>query len=491
MLSKHSQLKFRLLLFTGALVAFVLCIQCVRTYLYADSVLIPQEAEREAERQASALSMDVRSAGVNDPRGLGPVIKRFLETESSRVLWVRVSDMESHELAQGGHPYGGTKIPARWWESMERHELRSVRVDTPQAKAFVTMLPFRIQRPPRFSPHDSGALANASSPRGGRRPEGNRPQSYVVELAISYNAVADSFAGLRQNLIVGLIASIALLISVTVIALRARHYFRGKYLESEMQLAKRVQRDLQPKPDALSLHLEFAAAAVAADQIGGDFHDIFEAESGEIVIVLGDVSGKGVSAALLVGVLLGAIRSSTVTEHEFACERINRMLCERAACERFATLFWGVYDRATSTLRYVNAGHAAPLLIRRGPGEANTEAITLDEGGPVLGVLPAARYSAGTIKIESEDMLILYSDGISEATSRNDEEFGDDRILRLASNAAEVTAIELCRRVMDEVTEFASAAVAPDDRTLLVVRFPLRHEAAIPCSAGARMEAAA
>ena len=185
-----------------------------------------------------------------------------------------------------------------------------------------------------------------------------------MELAIPLKAVAGTFDELRQNLIVGLIASIALFVSLAMIALRARQYLRGRYLESELLLASRVQSDLQPKPHSVSPLVEFAASAMAADHVGGDFYDIFEADGGKIAIVLGDVSGKGVSAALLVSVLQGAIRSSMTVEHESACERINRMLCERTAGGRFATLFWGVFDPATGILRYVNAGHAAPMLVR-------------------------------------------------------------------------------------------------------------------------------
>jgi serine phosphatase RsbU (regulator of sigma subunit) len=214
----------------------------------------------------------------------------------------------------------------------------------------------------------------------------------VLEAAISLKAVAGSFEGLRQNLILGVIACIALLLSVAVIGLHAPHYVRGKYLESELKLAKRVQSDLQPKSCSVSPHVEFAARAVAADHVGGDFYDIFEAESGKVVIVLGDVSGKGVPAALLVSVLQGAIRSSTASQHESACEQINHMLCERTACERFATLFWGVFDPSTDTLRYVNAGHAAPMLVRDG-GQPMER---LGEGGPVLGLLPDAIDSSST-----------------------------------------------------------------------------------------------
>ncbi len=292
--------------------------------------------------------------------------------------------------------------------------------------------------------------------------------AYVVEIAIPLRAVAIVFKTLLDNLIIGLIASIALLASVIIIALRTPHYLRGKYLESELELARRVQKDMQPKPHSVSSQLEFAAASVAADHVGGDFYDVFESPSGEIAIVLGDVSGKGISAALLVGVLHGAIRSSTTSRHEFACERINSMLCERTACERFATLFWGVFDPATSTLRYVNAGHAAPMLLRH----ATNRIERLNEGGPVLGVLPDAHYTAGTVKIDDSDTFILYSDGINEAANRDDEEFSDGRVQQILSNVGDSTPNVLCDRIMRQVSAFAQAGPPADDRTLMVVRFP-------------------
>jgi sigma-B regulation protein RsbU (phosphoserine phosphatase) len=289
----------------------------------------------------------------------------------------------------------------------------------------------------------------------------------MLELTISLKAVAGTFEGLRQNLILGLIASIALLISVAVIGLRAPHYFRGKYLENELQLARRVQSDLQPKPQSVSAHVDFAAWSIAADHVGGDFYDIFEAEPGKIAIVLGDVSGKGIPAALLVSVLHGAIRSSTAFEHEMALERINRMLCERTACEKFATLFWGVFDPATRTLRYVNAGHGAPILSREGKSHLER----LDHAGPVLGLFPDARYSAGTVTVGELDTLVVYSDGITEAASGSDEEFGDARVVGILLDGPGGRPEGVCRRIMTEVIRFAHAETPQDDCTLMVINF--------------------
>jgi hypothetical protein len=461
-LSQHSLWKFGLVLGLGALIALVLCVQCLRTYWYTDAVLVPQGAAREAERQLGALTTAARSAGITDPRALGPVMEHALESAGNRVLWIRLLDPDSHLLAQRGKPQGTAQVPAHWSESVEKHESPGVLVDTPEGKTFVALLPFRLPRPARPFEAGSGQPDWLVHP-----PSTHRAGAYVVELAVPLKTVAGAFEGLRQNLIVGLIASLALLISVTVIGLRTPHYLRGQYLESELQLARRVQSDLQPKPHLISQGVEFAASAVAADHVGGDFYDIFETASGQIAIVLGDVSGKGMPAALLGSVLQGAIRSSTASQHETACERINKMLCERTACERFATLFWGVFDPIPGMLRYVNAGHTAPMLIRHGQNRIKR----LDEGGPVLGLLPAAAYSAGMVEIGAFDTLVLYSDGISEATNQTEEELGDDRIKDTISDSAEITPAEMCKRIMNRVTAFADADAPRDDRTLLVVRF--------------------
>lgn len=457
---QHSQWKFYLVLGIGALVALALCVQCVRTFFYTESVLIPQQAEHEAARQVGAVSAAARSAEITDPRKLGPVLEHAMESASDRVLWMRVLDLNSTVFAQAGSPEGGVKFPAHWWNRVEQHDRLGALVDTRQGKALVVMLPFRMPPPPHFSG------AESARPDLHNRLPIDHHAAYVIELAIPLKAVASAFDGLRENLIVGLIAAIALLVSLAIIALRSRHYLRGQYLESELRLARRVQSDLQPSAHSISPHLEFAAAAVAADHVGGDFYDVFEAESGKIAIVLGDASGKGVPAALLVSVLQGAIRSSTPSQHESACERINRMLCERTACERFATLFWGVFDPAAGTFHYVNAGHAAPMLVRR-----QNVIQRLSEGGPVLGLLPDARYSVGMIKVEQSDSLVLYSDGISEATGKNEQEFGEDRIQEIVAGCTRSAASEICERIMNGVNTFASAEAPADDRTLMVVRF--------------------
>jgi sigma-B regulation protein RsbU (phosphoserine phosphatase) len=202
--------------------------------------------------------------------------------------------------------------------------------------------------------------------------------------------------------------------------------------------------------------------------VGGDFYDVFTAEDGIISIVLGDVAGKGISAALLMGVLHGAIRSMNSTRSAVGQEQgsqwLNQFLCEKTARERFVSLFWAYYLPETGQLRYINAGHLPPLLVR------STGVEKLECGGPVLGVLPLAAYNAGTVQVDSGDVLIVFSDGIAEALNARDEEFGEQRISEVACRNIGDSPQQICDAILREVKSFLGGLKAHDDQTLLVVR---------------------
>jgi hypothetical protein len=385
---------------------------------------------------------------------------------------MRLLDSESVTQAQAGSPVGAPQVPPRWWQLAEKHQDMRNWVNTPEGKAWVVLVPFRLPRPPRNE--GENALSGEGRGRGNAPATGRRNGAYLLEVAVRNDAIAGAFHELSQNLIFGLCASMALLASMIVMGLRAPVYLRGNYLEREMQLARRVQSDLLPKAISVSPCIDFAASAVAADHVGGDFYDLFESDSSKVSIVLGDVSGKGIPAALLASVVQGAIRSSTATWHETACERINTMLCERSASGQYATLFWAVFDPLSATLRYVNAGHGAPLLMRKALGLTEK----LSGGGPVLGLLPKANYSASTVQIEAGDTLVVYSDGISEAANAKQEEFGDDRVLQIGAASAASAPGDICHEIMKEVAAFSESGTSPDDRTLLVIRF-LQSSAAL------------
>jgi sigma-B regulation protein RsbU (phosphoserine phosphatase) len=217
-----------------------------------------------------------------------------------------------------------------------------------------------------------------------------------------------------------------------------------------------------------------AAAYRPAEQVSGDFYDAFRIGGSRIAIVMGDVSGKGVPAALVTGVMHGAIRSSAWSEsksaHEGESGRLNLLLCEKASAARCATMLWCYYEPLTRLLCYVNAGHYPPLLIGdRGRG---SEIVRLDSGGgPVLGILPAARYEQARFEVRPGDVLVLYSDGLTEATNAAGEEYGESRLREFLATAGARSPDAIRDAILASATAFLGAAPPRDDLTLVVAKF--------------------
>jgi len=349
----------------------------------------------------------------------------------------------------------------------------------------IVLNPLRFGPPGFPRPPDDPSARIAAPPPPESAPEGpqrrpGRPAPEFVETAIYLEGVSTHFGVLRIDLIVGCTAAIALLAAVIFIGLRFRNYMRGKHIEEELSLARRVQNDLFPAENSLAGNLAFAAKCVPAYQVGGDLYDVFETDDGEVALVLGDVSGKGLPAALLMGVVQGAVRASGFTgsaiNHEQAAERLNHLLCMKTARERFVSLFWCYFDPVAGVLRYINAGHLPPLLIRAG-GDGQ-KVIRLDEGGPVLGLLPGARYVQTSVAIQPADLLVVFSDGILEAANARDEEFGEQGIIACLARYANKPPMEICSAILADVNVFLGKELPQDDQTLLVVRLDASRQVA-------------
>lgn len=282
-----------------------------------------------------------------------------------------------------------------------------------------------------------------------------------------------TFGPLLTNLVVNSTAALGLVASMVLLWLRFPNYVRGKQLEQQTELARRVQADLLPPANVALDNIDFAAECVSAWQVGGDFYDLFPAADGRIAIVLGDVSGKGLPASVVAGLLVGAIRSSNwlegSTEHEAASTQLSELLRTRTAVERFASLFWCYFDPQSRTLRYVNGGHLPPMLVTR-CRDSRIEVRQLDEGGPVLGVLPEAEYRQGEVTISDGDLLVLYSDGVVEATGASGDQFGEERLQATVRNNVDKTAGEIRDAVLRDVEAFLGKQRAQDDLTLVVAR---------------------
>jgi sigma-B regulation protein RsbU (phosphoserine phosphatase) len=268
-----------------------------------------------------------------------------------------------------------------------------------------------------------------------------------------------------------IVAAVALVASMIVFLVRIGSYLKGRELEQQMKLARQVQGDLLPRSCPECKEFEFSAECIPAWQVGGDYYDMFRTPGGQLTLTLGDVSGKGLPAALVMSLVNGAIRTSARSWTgqdlgELAAE-LNRFLLLRTSDERFLTLFWAICDPVQNRLYYVNAGHLPPFLIRKGKA-ATRQIERLETGGPVLGILTGASYSQGEVRFEPGDLLVLFSDGLVEATNEADEEFGEDRLLAILKRNGEGSIDQIKEQILSAVKEFSSGRAYHDDLTVLL-----------------------
>lgn len=238
-------------------------------------------------------------------------------------------------------------------------------------------------------------------------------------------------------------------------------------MQEEMRLARSIQDNLLPKSMPSPPGYDIAGHTAPARDVGGDYYDFIPVGSDRVALCLGDVSGKGMPAALLMAHLQAAVRGQTLMEATpgECLHRSNTLLFHSTDTDRFATCFYGILDTAGHGLRYANAGHDHPMLFREGRLVAN-----LDVGGMVLGVVPETGYEEATVELHREDVLVLYSDGIIDAADPTDRAFGLERFRELVGTRRGQNAGELVREIMAGVETFAQGAPPTDDMTLLVIR---------------------
>ena len=178
-------------------------------------------------------------------------------------------------------------------------------------------------------------------------------------------------------------------------------------------------------------------------------------------------------AALVMGVIHGAVRSSTWSEstaaHQRESAQLNLLLCEKAAVSRYASMFWCYYEPLTRRLSYVNAGHYPPLLV--GDHGRGIEIARLEAGGPVLGLLPEARYEQAQCDVHPGDVIVLYSDGLIEATNPAGEEYGESRLHRCLATAGAGNRDDVRDAILASASSFLGEAPPRDDLTLVVAKF--------------------
>jgi sigma-B regulation protein RsbU (phosphoserine phosphatase) len=248
-------------------------------------------------------------------------------------------------------------------------------------------------------------------------------------------------------------------------------------MRREMVMASEVQRRLFPEGPLASSRLDLAGLCLPAQGVGGDYYDFLSLRAGLVGLAVADVAGKGISAALLMSVVQASLRSQagSVSPTELVAS-MNRLLYRSAARNRFASLFYAEFDEATDLLTFVNAGHNPPLLWRRNgglkpvtaPGPALVQ--RLCTGGLVIGALAAVRYEQDVVQLADGDLLVAYTDGVTEAFDASGEEFGEDRLRVAIESAQGLSAAEVAQAIVEAVRAFSVDTPQHDDITLVVAR---------------------
>ncbi len=239
-------------------------------------------------------------------------------------------------------------------------------------------------------------------------------------------------------------------------------------LEDELLIAREIQKGLLPSVLPTIPGFEIAATNISSKQVGGDYYDVIGLAGGRQIIAIGDVSGKGSPAALLMANLQAAIRALVPLDLSLSelTARVNDLMCANTGGNKFVTFFWGVLDPAVRTLTYVNAGHNYPYLVH-GDGRMDR----LDRGGMILGVLKGFEpYEQAMVQLQPGDLLVLFTDGVSEAMSKEGEEYGEERLERLLSEHRGSAAQAVLEAIHHDVLGFTRGAQQSDDITLMVVK---------------------
>ncbi len=241
----------------------------------------------------------------------------------------------------------------------------------------------------------------------------------------------------------------------------------GWSVSDEMQSARRVQSRLIRGGAFRPERLECAGLCLPERGVGGDFYDLIRTAPGRVALVLGDVSGKGMPAALMMATLQAGLRSHFALDSGDLAgrlESVNRFFVECTAAEHYASLFVGEYDEAGGVLRYANCGHVPPLLLRNG-----LHADRLLPTATVLGLFDSWRCEVLETPFREGDLLLAVSDGVTETTGASGEPFGDHRLLAAARAHRDLRSVALVRALADEIRAFAGGR-AGDDVTILAAR---------------------
>jgi len=249
-------------------------------------------------------------------------------------------------------------------------------------------------------------------------------------------------------------------------ALMVERLIETRRMEHEMQIAHKLQRSLLPQKMPVFNHFELAVSYDPIYEVGGDYYDVLMAQNGKTPILVADVEGKGLSAALLAAssqATLNALNQLYFFDAARFMTRANQLFCQFTRHSRFITLFWMLVDDDHRQLTTVNAGHVAPVLVTRAGIHR------LDKGGLFTGFTESAEYEMEDLTLEPGDLVVVFTDGVSEAPNAEGEEFGEGRLIELAATLWGKSAQDVVKTIRTKIDSFSSGQRMSDDFTLLVL----------------------
>ncbi|MBI5326656.1 MAG: PP2C family protein-serine/threonine phosphatase [Ignavibacteriae bacterium] len=241
-----------------------------------------------------------------------------------------------------------------------------------------------------------------------------------------------------------------------------------KKLESELGLALEIQKNLLPKQIPSLYNCDLAGTSIPSRFVGGDYYDFIKLDDRHLLISIADVSGKGMPAALLMANVQASLRSLAPLNLSLKelINRINLVVYQNTTADKFVTFFCGIFDCENKSFSYINAGHNPPILMK-----TNGDFYELSEGGLILGFTDEPfTYSQGTVTLEKNDIILFYTDGVTEAQNVNNEEFGEVKLKEILYKNSSESVMHIMNHIIKEVKNFSKHTEQFDDITLIVAK---------------------
>ncbi len=238
-------------------------------------------------------------------------------------------------------------------------------------------------------------------------------------------------------------------------------------LEREMAMARGIQRSLLPETSPVIPGFDIAVLNEPCFEVGGDYYDFLSLGPSTLLVVIADVEGKGISSAMVMSNLQATLRALVLHLHSLndIAEAVNKMILHDTRGEKYMTMFMGLIDTRRKGIHYINCGHVPPVVVRPG-----SEPIQLTEGGMVIGLFENIQFERGHVKFQTGDILLLCTDGITEAMDVQNEEFGSDRLVASVSQVTDKKAKEIVLKVCDDVTAYSKGGTHMDDKVMLAIK---------------------